>query len=184
MIKEAEAKKTTENQEPSENPPAAAASVNPDNVQTMAMDLSPIATMYYGHQPRSKETIITKDESDDVESILRAPTRRLDSFAKTSPVPEKDAQEVSNSTENETAGDISQPGEQGDGNEADEAIQPRNLASVFDQEARLQNCHAWTGTQPTSFPHASCGLLLPELFLSFKCLLNSSLFYTPDSHHD
>lgn len=181
MIKEAEAKKRTENQEPSKNPPAAAASVNPDNVQTLAVDLSPIATMYYG--PRSKETIITKDESDDVESILRAPTRRLDSFAKTSPVPEKDAQEVSNPTENETAGDISQPGEQGDGNEADEPIQPRNLASVFDEEARLQNCHAWTGTQPTSFPHAC----LMWSFAARVCRSSACsivLCFTPGSHHD
>lgn len=100
---------------------------NPDQVQTVPCDLSPIVKTFYG-PVESKSNAFQHAEMDDKnepESLLTAKTRRLDSFADPPEVAQPDSSE--SKLEASAAG-----GEEADGEE----IEPRNLDSVFDAEAR------------------------------------------------
>ena len=116
--------------------PAAAAPVqpeNPDQVQTVPCDLSPILKTFYGSVESKTNAFqhAEMDDKNDADSLLTAKTRRLDSFADAPEVAQPDASE----SKLEETGDAvasAAGGEEAGG----EAIQPRDLRSVFDAEAR------------------------------------------------
>lgn len=99
-----------------------------DQQQTLAMDLSPVANTFFGPgvAPSEKANAFIRPKDDDEESLLRAPTRRLDSFA----VDEGEGLggEKPKDLDGATAPD-------GDDGHDDHDLQPRKLESVFDQEA-------------------------------------------------
>ena len=107
-----------------------------DQQQTLAMDLSPIANIFFGPgaAPSEKAPVFSQPRDEDEESLLRAPTRRLDSFA-------ADGGQVGE--QGEAVGDgepkLLEGAKALDGDEVDEDhdLQPRSLESVFDEEARV-----------------------------------------------
>lgn len=119
---------------------SSAASQNPDQQDTLQCDLSPIARNFYG--PLNTKTNIYPDAStkevDPEEELLRAKTRRLDSFA--AGADQANGVKIGAVAEVEEDGGekaMEVNGEEPNGTheEVMDAIQPRNLNSVFDQEA-------------------------------------------------
>ena len=108
---------------------AAAQGSAADQQQTLVLDFSPTVRTFFGgaqHETIKKELI--RENEDDADSI-NGRTRRLDSFA----LPEPTAAEPTPPL----PGAGSKPEEIGESKseESESSIVPRNLASVFDQEA-------------------------------------------------
>ena len=127
---------------PPQKPPAEPAepSGNPDQQQTLLCDLSPILRTHHGvhyhDEVKTTTTSVCVPKSDSQESLLNAKTRRLDSFAE--PPVEEPPVEDGTSQGQDTAGlpGLGDERVEDDVEEEDpgEQVQPRNLASVFDQE--------------------------------------------------
>lgn len=105
---------------------ASSAVADPDQQQTVPVDLSPLARTFYGvptesqrAKPQEFHDGLKKTDSAD---SLNAPTRRLDSFRV--PTPAKEVEQPEPPVENEPMGD-------GD----EHQLEPKNLNSVFDQQA-------------------------------------------------
>ncbi len=97
---------------------------DPSAQETLPMDLSPAMRTFYGAPADKaaafKETAKTAEEIEEERErheLLTAKTRRLDSFA-----------------------DPEVPIEVPEGDEETPKIEPKNLESVFDQEAGISNC--------------------------------------------
>ena len=105
-------------------------STHPDQVQTLPMDMSPIARTFFGAEKVLPGDIggasSTGPVNDDTDSLLRAPTRRLDSFA------------ASETGDDHAKVDDHLPGDQQGAPASDGDLpepEPRNLSSVFDEQA-------------------------------------------------
>lgn len=103
--------------------------VAPDQQDTLQMDLSPLAKTFFGPVESKNSSFVDLGEgqtSEDQE-LLRAKTRRLDSFAEDEgKLDSQNKKDVSEEAVSDTCG-----GGAGD-------IKPLDLTSVFDQEARLE----------------------------------------------
>ena len=109
---------------------------NPDQVQTVPFDSSPIVRTFFGDQPPHEKTQALPHEhvkphgADSWVELARAPTRRLDSFAVEDPAPKPEP------TLSEPAPEVIQSSATSMGEP--ESIEPRDLSSVFDKEALIQ----------------------------------------------
>ena len=110
-----------------------------DNMDTLACDLSPLAKTYCDAVPA---TTSASDHDDGTEALLRAPTRRLNSFHDDDPVPEGETQ--ANKTSGDAHGSLSEEQPVREVNEQSslregsaDGPNPRSLTSVFDKEARV-----------------------------------------------
>ena len=109
-----------------------------DQQQTLVVDLSPTLRTFYGapHEDVKKDLVLETKGTDD--SILNAPTRRLDSFAPPEPTAaEPTAPAVHAADTNPEEGGIKSDelGENKSDDSSGSSVEPRNLLSVFDQEA-------------------------------------------------
>lgn len=106
--------------------------------QTLVVDLSPTLRTFYGapHEDVKKDLVLETKGTDD--SILNAATRRLDSFALPEPTAaEPTAPAVHAADTNPEEGGIKSDelGENKSDDSSGSSVEPRNLLSVFDQEA-------------------------------------------------
>lgn len=138
---------------------------HPDQVQTLVMDLSPIAKTFYGTgvaapaaSDKSHQVGMDNSHGDtkvdpEEEALLRAPTLKLDSFA--APVEENDTARVGHletkdyqngvndvDMEDGNTSASAKDVEDQDDEEALIPLEPKNLSSVFDEQAglRFRNC--------------------------------------------
>ena len=95
----------------------------PDQQDTLQMDLSPIDKTFFG--PVGSKSPSFQDMAKD-EELLRAKTRRLDSFA-----------EEAGKPDSQNGKDVLEEGVS-DTYKGRADIKPLSLTSVFDQEARLE----------------------------------------------
>ena len=100
----------------------------PDQQDTLQMDLSPIAKTFFGPVESKSPSFqdFGNDKTSEDQELLRAKTRRLDSFAEGDPDSENGKENVLQDGVSDTC----------TGGAAD--IKPLDLTSVFDQEARLE----------------------------------------------
>ena len=102
-----------------------------DQQQTLAMDLSPIANTFFGPgaAQAEKANAFTRPKEDDEESLLRARTRRLASFADDGGDVREEGEGLGGGVPKVLEGAKAPGGDDG------HDLQPRKLESVFDQEA-------------------------------------------------
>lgn len=100
----------------------------PDQQDTLQMDLSPIAKTFFGPVGSKSPSFqdMAKDQTSENEELLRAKTRRLDSFA-----------EEAGKPDSQNGKDVLEEGVS-DTYKGRADIKPLSLTSVFDQEARLE----------------------------------------------
>lgn len=110
-----------------------------DQQQTLVMDLSPTVRAFYGapHEAVKKDVVL--ETECDADSIINAPTRRLDSFAPPEPTaaePTAPAVPAADTNPEEGGKKSDELGEnKSDDDSSGSSVEPRNLLSVFDQEA-------------------------------------------------
>lgn len=116
-------------QQEEQNEKSVGAGVNPDQIQTLPMDLSPLTRIFYGAPVEKNQNFQPESQratTDD--SILNAKTRNLDSFAEVA--------EVEVPPQEEKDQEHPQEKEDEESEDSDDDGCKRNLNSVFDQEAR------------------------------------------------
>lgn len=147
---------------PKGEPSSASTGSSQDQLATLVVDLSPIANTFYGPRNSNPEKSYpaTEIDEDEDEALLRAKTRRLDSFRVPSgeKITPTEPEETVEEKEQEPANPLPEqdpadpPPEQADPvsqqdpavplaketptEEVGGEIEPRNLSSVFDDEAR------------------------------------------------
>lgn len=124
----------------SELPPASVPSSHPDQLQTVPFDASPIINTFYG--PRDAEIgghtnqqhELPDDDSTD--ALLRARTRRLDSFRANS-TDQLPADAVEDQGEQERVVSCEEAQDHNEPADSAPVMEPKNLSSVFDEQAGL-----------------------------------------------
>ena len=104
--------------------------VHPDQLQTVPVDLSPLAHTMFGCPPVQEALVKPPVFHETKDSILNGTTRNLDSFA----VPQEELPLVD-------ASNTDKPEESEQERDPTPEIEPCNLLSVFDQEVKgLHKC--------------------------------------------